>query len=179
MKKYILLIIPIFIVLISFISFNNKTSNTSSNIQLTSKDIISLPIVEETFERKEIDSSYINKATIPNENTLANSEKILNALDTTKVENVEEGKANNNSENTIKEQNNQQIDSNDTQKLEDLNAIAKYMKNIKYENNSIIYKDKIYKEGDDIFGFNIYKISSAYIKFEDKITKVRKRYLFK
>ena len=182
-KKYILLIIPIFILLVSFISFNNKTSNPS-DIQLANKDIISLPIVEETFEKKEIESSPKDKIIIPKEKNLANSEKILNALDETTVDVV------NNDETTIdetisqednisKEQNQEQVASNDTVKLEDLNDISKYMKNITYNDNSIIYKDKIFKEGEDMFGFTIYKISSAYVKFEDKITKVRKRYLYK
>ncbi|MGB5919378.1 hypothetical protein [Arcobacter sp.] len=175
-KKYTLLIIPIFIVFISLISFNNNTSNTSSNPQLTNKDIISLPIVEETFEGKELTVPHTNiKAT-----NLANSEKILNALTETEVNTVEDVEKIS-SENITKEenQNNQQIASMETIKLEDLNDISKYMKNITYDDDSIMYKDKIYKEGDDIFGFSIYKISSAYIKFEDKITKVRKRYLFK
>lgn len=48
---------------------------------------------------------------------------------------------------------------------------------LKYENHMIKYKNKYYKENDILEGYKIFKITPAYVKFEDTKTNIRKRVL--
>ena len=59
--------------------------------------------------------------------------------------------------------------------LNSLNDIIKYQKELKYENNSINFRDSLYKEGDNLFGFKIFKLTPIYVKFEDTKKSIRKR----
>ena len=63
--------------------------------------------------------------------------------------------------------------------LSSLDSISKHIKELKIANNQLIYKDKIYSENDELFGFKIFKIRPLYVKFEDTDNQIRKRFLLK
>jgi hypothetical protein len=61
--------------------------------------------------------------------------------------------------------------------LNSLEEISKYIKEFKYIDGKLEYKNDTYSENDILFGFKIYKLSSAYVKFQDEKNKIRKTFI--
>lgn len=65
------------------------------------------------------------------------------------------------------------------EKVTSLSEISEFIKEMKYEDSKIFFKDNYYQEKDVLLGFKIFKITPLYVKFEDQTKNIRKRFLFK
>lgn len=68
-------------------------------------------------------------------------------------------------------------DTNQTIKLNSLDEIENYVKDMHFSDGNLYFKNTAYRENDKLFGFKIYKLTSMYVKFEDESNQIRKRYV--
>jgi hypothetical protein len=169
-KKYKFYSLPIILLLGIFFIFSNLYSENKSlliekeklektiqkNELIKEKNTVEIIDKIEPTEEKII--PYVNnQEPIFVENTESIEEK-LNVLDDTQ---------NNQLPNKI---NNEIL-------LNSLEEISKYIKEFKYIDGKLEYKNDTYSENDILFGFKIYKLSSAYVKFQDEKNKIRKTFI--
>ncbi|AXX92448.1 hypothetical protein CPU12_09585 [Malaciobacter molluscorum LMG 25693] len=175
----------------TYIINSKENTNTSSNIEkenITTNNI--------TNEKKLlVVSNNIDTIKINNTNTEKKEEDIISSKENSMTVNVEDKLDSikvikNEKENSVraiityddkKEQKNtiqkQSNTKNSNTKLVIRTEFNSIKDDLKYENHMIKYKNKYYKENDILEGYKIFKITPAYVKFEDTKTNIRKRVL--
>lgn len=154
-KKYKFYSLPIILLLGIFFIFSNLYSENKS--LLIEKDKLEKTIQKNELNKEKNALQTINKI-----------ESNINNQVTSLVEN-----------NDILEDNQNQVPNkiNNEILLNSLEEISKYIKEFKYIDGKLEYKNDTYSENDILFGFKIYKLSSAYIKFQDEKNKIRKTFI--
>jgi hypothetical protein len=159
-KKYKFYSLPIILLLGIFFIFSNLYSENKSLLIEKEK-------LEKTIQKNEL---------IKEKNTVEIIDKIepteekiipyVNNQEPIFVENTE----------SIEEKLNV-LDDTQNNQLNSLEEISKYIKEFKYIDGKLEYKNDTYSENDILFGFKIYKLSSAYVKFQDEKNKIRKTFI--
>lgn len=163
-KKYKLYSLPIILLLGIYFIFSNLYSENKS--LLIEKDKL-----EKTIQKNEL---------IKEKNTVEIiepiEEKIItNNQESSLIEN--NGKLEKNLNVLEGNQNQVQNKINNEILLNSLEEMSKYIKEFKYIDGKLEYKNDTYSENDILFGFKIYKLSSAYVKFQDEKNKIRKTFI--
>ena len=175
-------------------SLNNKVIQEPTNeLDTINKEILASN-EESILVKKELESKNLAKT----EESLnkENQEEVTLLVENTITENVnkleEENMISINEERTSEENLNIIEQSANIESLEELKSvkysdekvaslseISKFIKEMKYEDSKIFFKDNYYQEKDVLLGFKIFKITPLYVKFEDQTKNIRKRFLFK
>lgn len=165
-KKYKLYSLPIILLLGIYFIFSNLYSENKS--LLIEKDKL-----EKTIQKNEL---------IKEKNTVEIiepiEEKIINYTNNQESSLIENnGKLEKNLNVLEGNQNQVQNKINNEILLNSLEEMSKYIKEFKYIDGKLEYKNDTYSENDILFGFKIYKLSSAYVKFQDERNKIRKTFI--
>jgi hypothetical protein len=167
-KKYKFYSLPIILLLGIFFMLSNLYNENKS--LLIEKDKL-----EKNIKKNQLikEKNTVEIKTVPAEEK--NIPAVVNNQEDTLIENNEnlEEKLNvlEDTQNQIPNKINNEI------LLGSLEEIAKYIKEFKYIDGKLEYKNEIYSENDILFGFKIYKLSAAYVKFQDEKNKIRKTFI--
>jgi hypothetical protein len=167
-KKYKFYSLPIILLLGIFFMLSNLYNENKS--LLIEKDKL-----EKNIQKNQLikEKNTVEIKTVPAEEK--NIPSVVNNQEDTLIENNEnlEEKLNvlEDTQNQIPNKINNEI------LLGSLEEIAKYIKEFKYIDGKLEYKNEIYSENDILFGFKIYKLSAAYVKFQDEKNKIRKTFI--
>lgn len=165
-KKYKLYSLPIILLLGIYFIFSNLYSENKS--LLIEKDKLEKTIQKNELIKEKntveiiepIEEKIINYTNNQESSLIENNGKLEKNL------NVLEG-----NENQVQNKINNEI------LLNSLEEMSKYIKEFKYIDGKLEYKNDTYSENDILFGFKIYKLSSAYVKFQDERNKIRKTFI--
>lgn len=165
-KKYKLYSLPIILLLGIYFIFSNLYNENKS--LLIEKDKLEKTIQKNELIKEKntveiiepIEEKIINYTNNQESSLIENNGKLEKNL------NVLEG-----NENQVQNKINNEI------LLNSLEEMSKYIKEFKYIDGKLEYKNDTYSENDILFGFKIYKLSSAYVKFQDERNKIRKTFI--
>jgi len=173
-KKYLIALTLILVIgIIIFFSLLRKNSVVENNMQQSNKESSIITKTNEKTTIIELENSLpIEEVTIDK----AEEKEIEPIIDNIEKEIEEIIISENKQEHNENKENTSTIPTLTTPI--DIEQLDYYQKDIKFLDNKVFYDGNYYEEGDYLFGFKIFKITSSYVRFEDEKKNIRKRLLF-